>query len=91
MFHTIAKLFLEYLIKFDEKQPLSRENHEVLTQIRTLISFVPPLPLPESPKSTSTADTDELLLCLPRTENKDDSDSDFSPELDRALDVIYDK
>ena len=86
MFHTTAKLFLEYLVKFDEYQPLSRENHEVLIQIRTLLSFVPPLPLPESPKSASTGDIDELRVIL----NENNIDSDFSPELDRALDVIYD-
>ena len=30
MFHVTAKLFLDYLIKFDEYQPLSPETHEVL-------------------------------------------------------------
>jgi len=89
MIDTIAKNFLEYLIKFDEYQPLSRETHEVLTQIRTLISFVPPLPLPDSPKSTSTANTEELQIALEENNGKDDAT--FSPELDRALDAIYDK
>ena len=89
MIDTIAKNFLEYLIKFDEYQPLSRETHEVLTQIRTLISFVPPLPLPDSPKSTSTANTQDLRIAL--EENNDKDDATFSPELDRALDAIYDK
>ena len=89
MIDTIAKNFLEYLIKFDEYQPLSRETHEVLTQIRTLISFVPPLPLPDSPKSTSTANTEDLRIAL--EENNDKDDATFSPELDRALDAIYDK
>ena len=89
MIDTIAKNFLEYLIKFDEYQPLSRQTHEVLTQIRTLISFVPPLPLPDSPKSTSTANTQDLRIAL--EENDDKDDATFSPELDRALDAIYDK
>ena len=89
MIDTIAKNFLEYLIKFDEYQPLSRETHEVLTQIRTLISFVPPLPLQDSPKSTSTANTEDLRIAL--EENNDKDDATFSPELDRALDAIYDK
>lgn len=89
MIDAIAKNFLEYLIKFDEYQPLSRETHEVLTQIRTLISFVPPLPLPDSPKSTSTANTQDLRIAL--EENNDIDDATFSPELDRALDAIYDK
>ena len=89
MIDAIAKNFLEYLIKFDEYQPLSRETHEVLTQIRTLISFVPPLPLPDSPKSTSTANTQELRIALEGNNDKDDAT--FSPELDRALDAIYDK
>jgi hypothetical protein len=62
MFHTTAKLFLEYLI--NQPYPLSRESHEVLIQIQTLISFLPPLLLPESPKSARTVDTDELLAIL---------------------------
>ena len=89
MIDTIAKNFLEYLIKFDEYQPLSLETHEVLTQIRTLISFVPPLQLPDSPKSTSTANTQDLRIAL--EENDDKDDATFSPELDRALDAICDK
>jgi len=97
MFHTTAKLFLEYLIKFDEYQPLSRESHEILIQIRTLLSFVPPLNLPDSPKSTSTADTDDLRTAINALEeiniesDNSISDTDFPPELDRALDVIYEK
>jgi len=87
MFHTTAKLFLEYLIKFDEYQPLSRESHEILIQIRTLLSFVPPLNLPDSPKSTSTADTDDLRAIL----EDNNIDTDFPLDLDRALDVIYEK
>ena len=87
MFHTTAKLFLEYLIKFDEYQPLSRDSHEILFQIRTLLSFLPPLNLPDSPKSTSTVDTDELRAIL----KENNIDTDFPPELDRALDVIYEK
>jgi len=87
MFHTTAKLFLEYLVKFDEYQPLSRENYEILIQIRTLLSFVPPLPQPESPKSADTLDTDELGVIL----KENNIDSDFPPDLDRALDVIYEK
>ena len=62
MFHTTAKLFLEYLI--NQPYPLSRESHEVLIPIQTLISFIPPLLLPESPKSARTVDTDELLAIL---------------------------
>ena len=86
MFHTTAKLFLEYLIKFDEYQPLSRESHEILIQIRTLLSFVPPLNLPDSPKSTSTADTDLRAIL-----EDNNIDTDFPLDLDRALDVIYEK
>ena len=87
MFHITAKLFLEYLIKFDEYQPLSRDSHEILFQIRTLLSFVPPLNLPDSPKSTSTADTYDLRAIL----EENNIDTDFTPDLDRALDVIYEK
>jgi len=87
MFHITAKLFLEYLIKFDEYQPLSRDSHEILFQIRTLLSFVPPLNLPDSPKSTSTADTDDLRAIL----EDNNIDTDFPLDLDRALDVIYEK
>ena len=86
MFHTAAKLFLEYLIKFDEYQPLSHESHEILIQIRTLLSFVPPLNLPDSPKSTSTADTDLRAIL-----EDNNIDTDFPLDLDRALDVIYEK
>ena len=99
MFHTTAKLFLEYLVKFDEYQPLSRENHEILIQIRTLLSFVPPLNLPESPKSASslsTVGTDELRAIIALEEITSDgdyynSDSDLPPDVDEALGVIYGK
>ena len=97
MFHITAKLFLEYLIKFDDYQPLSRDSHEILFQIRTLLSFLPPLNLPESPRSASTADTDDLRTAINALEEiniKSDnsiSDSEFPPDLDRALDVIYEK
>ena len=87
MFHDTAKLFLDYLIKFGEYQTLSPDSHEILNQIRTLISIVPPLPLPESPKSTSTANTDELCALI----EENNIDSDFPPDLERALDLIYDK
>ena len=66
--NTTAQLFLEYLIKFDE-YPLSHETHEVLIQIRTLISFLPPLLSPESPKSVRTVDTDELRAIIKEHNN----------------------
>ena len=99
MLHAIAKLFLECLIKFDEHQPLPRESHELLIQIRTMLSFVPPLNLPESPKSASslsTVGTDELRTILALegiTSDRDyyNSDSDLPPDIDGALDVIYGK
>ena len=86
MFATTAQLFLNELIDLKGKDTSSSEIYEVLSQIRTLLSFVPSLPSAESPKSASTADTQGLMYAI----EMDKLDLDFSPSLDKALDAIYD-
>ena len=86
MFATTAQLFLNELIDLKGKDTFSSEIYEVLSQIRTLLSFVPSLPSAESPKSASTTDTQGLMYAI----EMDKLDLDFSPSLDKALDAIYD-
>ena len=86
MFATTAQLFLNELTDLKGTEPFSSEIYEVLSQIRTLLSFVPSLPSAESAKSASTTDTQGLMYAI----EMDKSDLDFSPSLDKALDAIYD-
>ena len=86
MFATTAQLFLNELIDLKGTETFSSEIYEVLSQIRTLISFVPSLPSAQSPKSESTADTRGLMYEI----EMDKLDLDFSPSLDMELDAIYD-
>ena len=86
MFATTAQLFLNELIDLKGKDTFSSEIYEVLSQIRTLLSFVPSLPSAESPKSASTTDTRGLMYAI----EMDKLDLDFSPSLNKALDAIYD-
>ena len=86
MFATTAQLFLNELIDLKGTETFSSEIFEVLSQIRTLISFVPSLPSAQSPKSESTADTRGLMYEI----EMDKLDLDFSPSLDMELDAIYD-
>ena len=86
MFATTAQLFLNELIDLKGTETFSSEIYEVLSQIRTLLSFVPSLPPAESPKSASTTDTQGLMYAI----DMDKLDLDFSPCLNKALDAIYD-